>query len=469
MMDLSVLTKFLSKLMGAFFLVYLQRRLLQPRQDRPWRSIAYYVLVMYNYCLTPDAYFDSLQSEFWLAVIDILCVVLAGVLLWTGFRGSFIQNYFLTAISYMSEMLPQPMLIGCLSLLGLDTWFISVNDLSQLPQWALVLAVYFLVVYGFYRFFLYIRPKLEQQKWAMIAFCLANFFILDFLNAVFRIKIVLGKLEISVANEPYNMFIHVQAHWNRIAIVCLLVVLGAVLYSRHQLNRQKAEMTQRLLQQQCDSYLQLEEASAVLHRQHHDILNHMVVLQAMASASDLPGLRRYLGELTKEYSSCGPETHYCDHHTVNSILVSKMRQCNQEGIDAQFLVRLPERLQIRDMDLVCVFSNLLDNAIESCRKCPEGVPREIALAAGLQGDMLVLTISNSCISNVNLVRGSSKPHQRNHGWGLKILRDVAGRYDGHFTIRQRENRVEASMILSNLPQKAMASSVQNKGVSQNKF
>lgn len=446
MMDVLVLTKFVMRLISVVQLILLQHRMLHPKQDRRWMSVIYYGLVIWNYGLSPDVFFNTLMESPWFLLLNTVSIAASALLLWNGFQGSFANNYLAASLTYISQLLTSLIITTIFNLLGFESYVIYVNDVSQLPMWVVALILTFLGIYWCFRFLERLRPKLEAHKWLVITIGLTNFLSMDCINWVFRLQAVLGAIKI--ISMPYDTFVRLTMLWGVFLIFCLLVVVTIVLYIRHRINQQKDEMTQQLLQQQYDSYLQLEDVNAILHRQQHDILNHMVALQTMVDSASLTELRHYLQELTKEYSSYKLETHYCDHHAANAILSSKMRQCRQENINAQFSVRLPEKLLIRDIDIVCVFSNLLDNAIESCKKCETA--RSILLAAGLQGDMLVVTVHNSCNVDSKLQGGTSKSDTSNHGWGLNILQNIANSYNGRFTISQAGETVEASIVLSNL-------------------
>ena len=103
-------------------------------------------------------------------------------------------------------------------------------------------------------------------------------------------------------------------------------------------------------------------------------------------------------------------------------------------------------LSIEDMDLVCVFSNLLDNAIEACRADCETAAPFIDIAANTYRGYFIVSVTNSTASATEPNEKKQSPD--NHGLGLHILMDVAEKYNGSFDIQRSEKQFCATITLS---------------------
>lgn len=138
-------------------------------------------------------------------------------------------------------------------------------------------------------------------------------------------------------------------------------------------------------------------------------------------------------EQTREYQFCGIPI-------VNAILSEKQNTCTEQGIRLVTDLLLPEDSGIEQIDLCSVFSNLLDNAIRACGQLPEGADRTISLTAGTRGDYLGIRCDNPSAK-------APGQHPEGSGYGTKILKDIAKRYDGEFKTGYEGGVFTATLIL----------------------
>ena len=94
-----------------------------------------------------------------------------------------------------------------------------------------------------------------------------------------------------------------------------------------------------------------------------------------------------------------------------------------------------------------VLGNLMDNAIEACRRLPEGTPRRITAHGRVNGGFLVLRVQNPVSGEENNipVGGALLDH---HGWGLSIVRQIAERRGGRLTTERSDGRFISTVWIS---------------------
>lgn len=134
-------------------------------------------------------------------------------------------------------------------------------------------------------------------------------------------------------------------------------------------------------------------------------------------------------ELTREYP-------YCGIPIVNVVLWEKKKECDKHGIKIEVNLRLPEQLSIEQMDICSVFSNMLDNAIRACKK--SGTDAEIKVEAGIVGKYLIMKCENTSVNAPGKIPEGS-------GYGLKILKDIANRYEGMFQHEYKNQKYYAQL------------------------
>lgn len=196
-----------------------------------------------------------------------------------------------------------------------------------------------------------------------------------------------------------------------------------------RLTREREELD-RQLEQQYRYFLSLEESKQELRRLRHDIANHMQTMQIMLERQEFEAAGDYFRQISEEYRGI-PPVELCENLVVNAVLSQCWRRCSQEGIALDCQVRCPEEVGVRGIDLMCVLSNLLDNAVEACQRLEPGQERRVVCRARLQGGCLWIQVENTAsLEPRGLTWRTSKEDPDRHGLGLEILETVAQRYQG---------------------------------------
>lgn len=140
-------------------------------------------------------------------------------------------------------------------------------------------------------------------------------------------------------------------------------------------------------------------------------------------------------EATKEYV-------YCEVPVLNALVSEKFRMCQQKGIKMNVRLNIPEIININHIDLCCVIGNMLDNAIRACGQIIEaGLDKnvaEIGLAAEMRKGYVIIKCKNPSIK-------APGEKAEGTGYGLKILSDIAEKYQGNLQMKY-ENHVFISQI-----------------------
>lgn len=155
------------------------------------------------------------------------------------------------------------------------------------------------------------------------------------------------------------------------------------------------------------------------------------------------------GELAREMMagfadkiSLTREAPYCTIPVVNAVLLEKESVCKAAGITLSVNLYIPASLTVSSVHLCSIFGNILDNAIQACKKVQsmDRVEPVIYLSSKVVGDYLFIKAANP----------SDKPELRpthRHGYGLRILRDLAKQYSGDFQSGYRDGIFTVVMSL----------------------
>lgn len=117
---------------------------------------------------------------------------------------------------------------------------------------------------------------------------------------------------------------------------------------------------------------------------------------------------------------------FCPNPVINAVLTNKKHLCEQQSISFRAEISVQDCSLINKVHLCSVFSNLLDNAIHACEALPVELPRSVTVSAKQHGDYLHVKVLNTSLPPME------KAPAPGHGYGQKILTDIASLYHGEF-------------------------------------
>lgn len=130
---------------------------------------------------------------------------------------------------------------------------------------------------------------------------------------------------------------------------------------------------------------------------------------------------------------------FCDNTLINILLSNKLFDIDQQ-ITTDIVVDIPENVPVADLDLCKVFSNLFDNALNAVSKC-ENV-KLLKIRAHTDKKHFYINFENTFNPESTQVKSI------NHGYGLKIVREIAAKYDGKFYVKKNDAVFSTLVILN---------------------
>lgn len=178
---------------------------------------------------------------------------------------------------------------------------------------------------------------------------------------------------------------------------------------------------------------QQDELEYFTHKQltlHKNIfIKKLQKLYILLEQGDLDKAQKILGE---QISLKNVDTICCTNPIVDGILRSKKSECIQKDILFECTVLFPEENDFSFSVLLSLFSNLLDNAIESCQMASVRNSK-IRLFIDYKSDFLVIFMQNTKKTSItfdSLRRKTTKANSLSHGFGLSIIEDIVRSHDG---------------------------------------
>lgn len=192
-----------------------------------------------------------------------------------------------------------------------------------------------------------------------------------------------------------------------------------------QLREENHALTLRIMQ-----YEDLNNRIAAARQGRHDLRHHIVTMENMVDAGNYTGLRKYLADIGEKYQLEEALT-YCSNTTVNGVLLFFSREAKASDIDYKVSIGIPEDVKIERTDLSILFGNLLENAVEACRRQRSG-DRKISVRGQTTQNTFALAIDNTyetAPEKDSRGRFRSMKHS-GAGIGTESVKSIVARYNG---------------------------------------
>ncbi len=245
--------------------------------------------------------------------------------------------------------------------------------------------------------------------------------------------------------------------------VMILFVYGATLLLMERMiqnqYRQNEEEKKILSEKyEHDYYILAKEQSESVRQISKEMQKQLETVQRLIhgqNTEDKNQAENMLRKMEEEVGHIG-RVYYCEDPVLNTMLSLKQEEAQKLGIDMQIKVDSTVKTQADDIDLCCIVTNLLDNAIESTQRVREKKSpqdEKIYVNIGHRGGYLAMKIENPTLNlPPKNKKGRYKTTKKSgkigeHGRGLGIVEKTIKKYDGYMDMRQEEDKVITTVFL----------------------
>lgn len=186
----------------------------------------------------------------------------------------------------------------------------------------------------------------------------------------------------------------------------------------------------------------LQNAVEANRRFRHDIRHHLDVIVEYAKAGDTSAILAYIGEYRNEISEAAVKQ-YSLNRTVDSILSVYADKAGEGGVSFSVRCNVPEKLSMREIDLIALLGNLLENALHGCQESGKE-NKSIEIYIRRQNNRLVIVCNNSCSDKLKLVSGLPA----GKSIGISSILSICQKYDGNLDYRMENDVVSACAVLN---------------------
>lgn len=258
-------------------------------------------------------------------------------------------------------------------------------------------------------------------------------------------KIWLGLIALGAVIFYFAQMTFNKANTQMLVIwVFLIIVIAILLYSCSQytdyiMSKRQMELTAR-------SYESLIQNYRDNQIYYHDLKNHYTVIKNYLSCDNYEGAKSYVCELDRVEQAGGPSV-LTGIESLDILLACKKREAEAQGISVR-IVADQLRPKMEEHELVALFGNALDNAIESCQKVEEG-ERWIRINIQKINEMAFIKISNSYKAQPETKEGgllSLKSPQKQFGWGIVSMKTIVDKYGGKMDLQYENEQFDVVIM-----------------------
>lgn len=201
------------------------------------------------------------------------------------------------------------------------------------------------------------------------------------------------------------------------------------------------------LQMQVVQYGEISQRIAAARQIRHDTRHRLLGLENLANAGDLEGVRRYIQELGHIYELDESIT-FCSNSTVNAVLTYYAREAKKEGIGFQVELDVPEDVPIARNDLSILVGNLLENAVEACRRQLNG-EKKIRVRGQTRQNTFTIAVDNTFEALPEKDRRGRFRSMKHSGAGIgtESVKSIVAKYHGVVEFEPRGDLFCVSLML----------------------
>ena len=220
--------------------------------------------------------------------------------------------------------------------------------------------------------------------------------------------------------------------------VIVFYLFDSIVFQVNENNQFRFREKQLLIQK--NQYENVIDGYNQVKRVRHDMVNHLLALDGYLANQQYHEALEYIHKLNDELDF-GKRGIVSSNVAIDALIGNGKLKAAKEGIDFECEVMIPRKLKIDEMDICIVLGNLLNNAIEACRRIDdERVSKRIMLKMYYKQEYIFIELENSYdLSTIKKKNGrfvSSKLYREKDeiGIGMGNMEKIVEKYEGVYQI-----------------------------------
>lgn len=358
--------------------------------------------------------------------------------------------YIISVIAYMFVVRKMPVMSRVIMGATLCVTIIAVCDLARqimnfMPsdsEYINIIAYVLIIIYSL------ILHKFTLSNYRDIPLVSVIMILINTVSSAMLI-LVNTRIRVNAGNRGGDVYYALS-----LAVIYVVNVTGYMMIFFHC--KVRKEMTElqvenKLLEADKQMLVVSEQAISEMRQMRHDIKNQYKVISLMVQEKKYEELEKYLNSMTETLLPLGGTSFIdCGNALINSVVNMEILKANKYGIQLITKINVPQELPFGHSDLCRILVNLLDNAIEGITRADNKkflIDCKITRHAGY----LYICVRNEIRDDSNIDKllqlNTQKEDIVNHGFGHRIVKKIARKYNGFVSYSVEENNFIAEVML----------------------
>lgn len=251
-----------------------------------------------------------------------------------------------------------------------------------------------------------------------------------FLSTIYMINNLLQQAPIPIAIVIYSITIVCSCSYVLIYLLFVKVQQEEEMkISRYLINTQICAMEKQLEL--------IKDSEEKMRIERHDMRHKWMTLLALAEQDNKKALIDYI-ELAQSQLDKVSIKRWCSNAALNAVFNYYFSWAEKEGIEIEEKLIISKPLNIGIIELSMVFGNALENAINACKKLPEGERKIICKC--VDDPCLMIKIENPYTGAIEFDNnGLPVNFEEGHGVGIYSIVEFCKKYDAQWSINTENN------------------------------
>ena len=202
---------------------------------------------------------------------------------------------------------------------------------------------------------------------------------------------------------------------------------------------------------QKDYYQSILRTEDETRKYRHDMNNHFMVIETYLKKNKLDEMEKYINGLKESFSKVSRKKYNVGNDVIDAISGYYLPLID-DFVDIDVHGYVPDEMDIDDINLCTIYSNLLKNAVEELQRLKldenDNLKLKIDFVAGK--DFFGIEIKNTAKENAHfdgIKTSTSKDDKKDHGIGLSNIKRALDKENGDITLSQIDGTVCADVII----------------------
>lgn len=237
-----------------------------------------------------------------------------------------------------------------------------------------------------------------------------------------------------------------------ISIILLLSNLSLVFVTNKIVKDSELKSENTLIKEKIDMqykyYLSIKENQEETRKLYHDMKNHILCIENLKYNNI--DTSNYIDKIKKGIDICKPKIN-TNNMILDVILNEKKKVCDENNIRMTVDINFLKCNFIDVVDICSIFSNIIDNAIEACKKIDDdSIQRKIKIRGSVINKFFVIKCENTKVNDIIIKNGrliTNKKNEIAHGVGINSVEKSVKKYDGNLKIDYSINEFKIKIFI----------------------